>query len=161
MPDKLQIRIKNDVEFNNAMRRKAAALTDMREPMDRVLDMQIKSIIDGTLKKQRMTEDKGSRPFPPLKPRYKARKEKRFPGAPILKATGEMLAKARFSKKILTTIVHTMGRLIWTGPRRGIVHQEGNRKVKVRMRKWFGFRANDKKNIVSILKTKVRFAMRA
>ena len=138
--------VRNEEQFLNRIRARMKLLGYLRKPVDKALDLQHKLVIDGTKIKQTRIKSRGGRRFPKLSERYSSRKARLFPGRPILVATGEMLSAPSFGKKISSMAALTIGKLIYKGPKRGLVHQDPLKKL-VYARSWFGFRTGDAKKV--------------
>jgi hypothetical protein len=83
---RMRIDISGEVQYERGFAAMDAELEDLREPLGGVADLLKRAVGE-----QFLTEgEHGGLPWQPLSPAYAAEKEERYPGHPILVASGEM-----------------------------------------------------------------------
>lgn len=151
--------IRNEAQFLGRIRRRMKLLGYLRKPMEKVLAYQEDSVVRGTIVKQRTIKSDGSRKFKKLSERYASKKARLFPGAPILVATGKMLSAESFTTWLSSMAGKTIGKLIYKGPKRGLVHMDPLKKTNF-ARRWYGFRTGDARQIKRIITAGIANIMR-
>lgn len=157
MPGPIVVSFPNRGSFIAKMNKKINRIGNARAPMNDVLDLVERSIIEGVTVSKTDVDEKS---FHKLSRVYSAKKTRKFGSKPILVASGEMLDKKHFKKqatkkvgvieykaptKIMTRARTHQEPITWEGPQR----------------KWWGLRAKIIPLIKMILGKHVGISVRA